>query len=62
MTLLRGRPARGWRKEILVEHHGRVQDPGDPDLPSQGSGGGTEMGDQTLHRCAVDLGDRIACG
>ncbi len=38
VALLHGRRARGWRKEILVEHHGRVRDPGDPDLPSQGSG------------------------
>jgi arylsulfatase A-like enzyme len=38
VTLLRGRPARNWRREILVEHHGRVLDTGDPDLPTQGSG------------------------
>ena len=31
------RPA-DWRKEILVEHHGRVLDRGDPDLPTRGSG------------------------
>jgi N-acetylglucosamine-6-sulfatase len=38
VALLHGRRARGWRKEILVEHHGRVHDRGDPDLPSRGSG------------------------
>jgi N-acetylglucosamine-6-sulfatase len=38
VALLHGRRVRGWRKEILVEHHGRVVDPGDPDLPTQGSG------------------------
>jgi N-acetylglucosamine-6-sulfatase len=38
VTLLRGRAARDWRREILVEHHGRVLDVGDPDLPTQGSG------------------------
>ncbi|HTA35908.1 MAG TPA: sulfatase [Solirubrobacteraceae bacterium] len=38
VALLHGARARGWRKEILVEHHGRVQDRGDPDLPAQGSG------------------------
>ncbi|HWF31732.1 MAG TPA: sulfatase, partial [Solirubrobacteraceae bacterium] len=36
--LLHGRRAHGWRKEILVEHHGRVYDRGDPDLPTRGSG------------------------
>jgi N-acetylglucosamine-6-sulfatase len=38
VTLLHGGQAPDWRKEILVEHHGRVVDPGDPDLPTQGSG------------------------
>ncbi len=38
VSLWHGHRARGWRKEILVEHHGRVQDRGDPDLPPQGSG------------------------
>ena len=38
VSLLHGHRARGWRKEILVEHHGRVEDRGDPDLPAQGSG------------------------
>jgi N-acetylglucosamine-6-sulfatase len=38
VPLLHGRRARGWRKEILVEHHGRVYDRGDPDLPASGSG------------------------
>jgi N-acetylglucosamine-6-sulfatase len=38
VTLLRGRAAGDWRREILVEHHGRVLDAGDPDLPTQGSG------------------------
>jgi N-acetylglucosamine-6-sulfatase len=37
-ALLRGRHPANWRKEILVEHHGRVLDTGDPDLPTQGSG------------------------
>jgi arylsulfatase A-like enzyme len=38
VPLLRGRRVAGWRKEVLVEHHGRVLDPSDPDLPTQGSG------------------------
>jgi N-acetylglucosamine-6-sulfatase len=38
VSLWHGHRASGWRKEILVEHHGRVQDRGDPDLPQQGSG------------------------
>jgi N-acetylglucosamine-6-sulfatase len=38
VSLLHGHRAHGWRKQILVEHHGRVQDRGDPDLPAQGSG------------------------
>lgn len=38
VPLLRGRPPAGWRREILVEHHGRVLDAGDPDLPTAGSG------------------------
>jgi N-acetylglucosamine-6-sulfatase len=38
VALLHGKPVSGWRKEILVEHHGRVVDRGDPDLPIQGSG------------------------
>jgi N-acetylglucosamine-6-sulfatase len=36
--LLHGKRVPQWRKEILVEHHGRVYDRGDPDLPSRGSG------------------------
>ncbi len=36
--LLHGRRVPGWRKEVLVEHHGRVVDPSDPDVPTQGSG------------------------
>jgi N-acetylglucosamine-6-sulfatase len=38
VALMHGRRVRGWRKEILVEHHGRVYDRGDPDLPASGSG------------------------
>jgi N-acetylglucosamine-6-sulfatase len=38
VTLLHGGVAGTWRREILVEHHGRVLDAGDPDLPTQGSG------------------------
>jgi N-acetylglucosamine-6-sulfatase len=37
VALMHGaRPA--WRKQILVEHHGRVYDRGDPDLPVRGAG------------------------
>ncbi|HTZ85711.1 MAG TPA: sulfatase [Solirubrobacteraceae bacterium] len=36
--LLHGRRAPGWRRAVLIEHHGRVLDPGDPDLPTRGSG------------------------
>lgn len=38
VALMHGRRVAGWRKEILVEHHGRVYDRGDPDLPARGSG------------------------
>jgi N-acetylglucosamine-6-sulfatase len=38
LALLHGRPAPSWRKEILVEHHGRVLAPDDPDLPTRGAG------------------------
>jgi N-acetylglucosamine-6-sulfatase len=36
--LLRGRAPANWRREILVEHHGKVLDAGDPDLPTAGAG------------------------
>jgi N-acetylglucosamine-6-sulfatase len=39
--LLHGAPARAWRREILVEHHGPVLDAGDPDLPTRGAGNPT---------------------
>ncbi|HWG07422.1 MAG TPA: sulfatase [Solirubrobacteraceae bacterium] len=38
LGLIRGAPARGWRNEVLIEHHGRVLDESDPDLPLLGSG------------------------
>jgi N-acetylglucosamine-6-sulfatase len=38
VALLHGRRVVNWRKEILVEHHGKVLDAGDPDLPTRGSG------------------------
>ena len=38
LALMHGRRPSAWRKEILVEHHGRVVDRGDPDLPTQGAG------------------------
>ena len=38
VALMHGRRVANWRKEILVEHHGRVYDRGDPDLPTRGSG------------------------
>ncbi len=38
VPLLRGRVPADWRREILVEHHGRVLHAGDPDLPTQGAG------------------------
>jgi N-acetylglucosamine-6-sulfatase len=38
VALMHGRRVAGWRKEILVEHHGRVYGHGDPDLPIRGSG------------------------
>ncbi|HST54999.1 MAG TPA: sulfatase [Solirubrobacteraceae bacterium] len=37
-ALLHARPAAGWRKEVLVEHHGPDLIPGDPDLPTRGAG------------------------
>jgi len=36
--LIHGRRAAGWRRAILIEHHGRVHDDADPDLPLRGSG------------------------
>ncbi|HUA73903.1 MAG TPA: sulfatase [Solirubrobacteraceae bacterium] len=38
LGLWHGAPAAGWRKLVLIEHHGRVLDRGDPDLPLRGSG------------------------
>ena len=38
VTLLHGERPAQWRKEILVEHHGRVYRHDDPDLPLSGSG------------------------
>ncbi len=38
VALLHGRAPARWRREILVEHHGRVLDAGDPDLPTAGAG------------------------
>ncbi len=38
VRLLHGHRAPGWRRDVLIEHHGRVLDAGDPDLPSEGSG------------------------
>jgi arylsulfatase A-like enzyme len=38
LALWHGRRAPAWRRDVLIEHHGRVLDAGDPDLPSRGSG------------------------
>ncbi len=38
VDLLHGGAARGWRNAVLVEHHGPDLAPGDPDLPTRGSG------------------------
>jgi arylsulfatase A-like enzyme len=38
LGLWHGAPAVGWRKVALIEHHGRVLDHSDPDLPARGSG------------------------
>jgi arylsulfatase A-like enzyme len=38
LGLLHGRPARGWRRDVLVEHHGPDITPLDPDLPTRGAG------------------------
>jgi arylsulfatase A-like enzyme len=38
VPLLQGREPAQWRKEVLVEHHGRVYRHDDPDLPVRGSG------------------------
>ncbi len=38
LALLHGRRVPGWPREVLIEHHGRVLDPEDPDLPIRGSG------------------------
>jgi N-acetylglucosamine-6-sulfatase len=38
LALMHGRRAPGWPRVVLIEHHGRVADRGDPDLPTRGSG------------------------
>ena len=38
LGLLQGATVPNWRREILVEHNGRVLDQGDPDLPTRGAG------------------------
>ena len=38
LGLLHGKGGADWRREVLVEHHGRVLGVGDPDLPTRGSG------------------------
>ena len=38
LALMHGERVPGWPREILVEHHGRVLDKEDPDLPIRGSG------------------------
>jgi N-acetylglucosamine-6-sulfatase len=37
-ALIHGRRVAGWPTDVLVEHHGRVLDREDPDLPVRGSG------------------------
>jgi N-acetylglucosamine-6-sulfatase len=37
-SLIRGERSPAWRRAVLVEHHGRVTDPNDPDLPTSGAG------------------------
>jgi N-acetylglucosamine-6-sulfatase len=41
LRLLRGRTPAGWRNAILVEHHGRADDPLDPDAQNPNSGNPT---------------------
>jgi N-acetylglucosamine-6-sulfatase len=38
VPLLHGQPVAGWRQAALVEHHGVVTSPSDPDFPPRGSG------------------------
>lgn len=38
VSLIHGRRVPGWRRAVLIEHHGRVIDRGDPDLPTRGAG------------------------
>ncbi len=38
LALMHGRRVAGWPREVLIEHHGRVLDREDPDLPIRGSG------------------------
>jgi N-acetylglucosamine-6-sulfatase len=38
VALIHGRRGPGWPREVLIEHHGRVLDRQDPDLPVRGSG------------------------
>jgi N-acetylglucosamine-6-sulfatase len=41
LQLLRGQRAPAWRDAALVEHHGPVTNPSDPDAPPAGSGNPT---------------------
>jgi N-acetylglucosamine-6-sulfatase len=38
VPLLHGRSVGGWRREVLIEHHGRLFRRSDPDFPTAGSG------------------------
>ena len=38
LALMHGKRVPGWPEEVLIEHHGRVHDSRDPDLPVRGSG------------------------
>jgi arylsulfatase A-like enzyme len=38
LALIHGRRVPGWPRQVLIEHHGRVLDREDPDLPIRGSG------------------------
>jgi arylsulfatase A-like enzyme len=42
VPLLRGQPVTGWRTAALIEHHGPVEAPEDPDLPDEYSGNPTQ--------------------
>ena len=56
--LLDGQRELAWRNAVLIEHHGRVTDPRDPDLPTSGAGNPpTYEAIRTAHSLYVEYAD-----